>query len=400
MLNQFFKITLCCVFAWSLSSKGQASPTPLHEEENPFTLPLSSFALSSEDPLSAESIETPSSSSPSSSTKRKVKRVKSSKSKDTAQVNTSPPLSQNMQVDSAPPLATLFSMLTADSKPKVMPATSQNAFAPEELLPVHLILALLANETKITTKCPHPIVYLPDCDFFIGFKDMIYGKKDDFKKALSYDTFKQMPNILNALELLCVGSEEDFEKIYNLDNIQMAKELLTESQDHQWYQTHIKAMLGGADLRLDPNTLGYLQGQESTKSNFATYALYSHGRLFEPERASEKTSKKLKKDKKKIPEELPQISGIQVSLSVSKVVPLKKTKRKGSNPSTPRKRSGSKNTKDIVLSSSSITPSSPRESSPLTNSHSHIEENSSIKQGPEDNELMTKPTPSSMEQEE
>ena len=406
MLNKMLKIVACCIFACSLSYNGNTS-NPEGEESLPplpspiplldLDLPHPSLDQASSAPAQTEisvTAEEPTSPSSATSEKRKVKRVKSVGPKDNSVspssssekrkvkrttstgpndsvVSSSPDKSKNVTIHQALPIAELFSNLTYDTKPRVIPSKSKNLFAPKELLPVHLLLALLAHETKVSRgNFPHPIVYLPDCGFYIGYKDMIYSTLNQLKEALKFKSFENNPNLITALELLCICGEEDFKKILNEQDMEVAKSLIQETQTDQWYQTHVKAILSDANERHDANTVGCSQGQENTKSNSTSYALYYHGKLLEPTPVTDDTSKKSKKskkDKKKIQsDEKQEPNGIQVSLSVTKFIPTKKasnSKNNESSSTTTKKRAKSKGANPNAASSSAPSPSQIEEDS-------------------------------------
>lgn len=426
MLNQLFKITVCCVFAWSLSSKGEASPIqenllelphsslpPTPSSDLELTHPSSDQASSSSTPFIEESITTeestdaPSSSSSSNSIKRKIKRVKSVKSskgyttkkqageKTGEDLLSNPDLSKDMAIEPSSDKARMMAAWAAYLLPTTVKAKSPTLFAPQELLPVHILLALRANEEIKGKNGIRPIIYLPSLKMFIGYKEMLYGKESDLKEALKYHEFQEVRNLTNAILLLCIWTEEDLKKITNQQDMKIAEELITETQKEQWYQTHIKVRRSDTDKRVDPNTLALIKRDEiqNTESNLATYVLMSHDKLFKPEEKTDNSSKKLKKGSNKHKVEETEYYGIQFLLSVTRLKEVVKTssKRKKSE----AKRSESINVKDTSIASPSTPISAPEESQPIMNSQS--KDVSSRRSDSESNELMTKPTSSSME---
>jgi hypothetical protein len=393
MLEKMLKIAVCCILACSFSHEGKASDAGKEEIVSGLGSPRSSSpqSLENDDSFTQQVLEATSSSSPSladtsvssqnAGKRKKVLRSKSTGSRsktgkiERKEEEKQPPLSQGMNVELSEGVASLFSRLTHNTKPKVTPSTSENLFAPKELLPIHLLLALLVDEIK-TEMNIHSIVYIPEINMYLGFKHMQQSKLEDLKKALKFDRFKTMKNVINAVKLLCVRQEQDLEKLSIPEDMEMAKELISETQEEQWYQTQVKVMRGIPDKRLDPNTLGIIIGQEATLSNFAPYALYANGQLVQPEPEANDPFQKLKKDKKKKSKSEPEIETkwIEVMLSVTKVKEQPKTKtlkRQKSGKSTPRNRSSSQSA-SAASSSAIATPSSPRieETKPLENSAS------------------------------
>ncbi len=362
MLSKKIKIAASCVLACSLSYLGKASDPIIDQDDlesasssvaQPAVTDASLVQQVSEETASSIISTDTSASSETAGKRKKVSRNRSSSANKTA-------LSKGMQIELSDGKAALFSNLTYATKAKIQPSTSENLFAPKELLPIHLLLALLVDEIK-TEMNIHSIVYIPEINMYLGFKHMQKSKIEDLKKALKFDKFREMRNVKNAITLLSVSKKEDLEKLSIPEDMEMAKQLISEAQAEQWYQTHIKLIRGIADKRMDPNTLGVvLKGQEQTQSNLAPYLLYASGEVLQPEPTIDDSSQKSKKDKKKTKHEVqPEKKWIEVMLSVTKIKeqPRKPLKREKSTAS--RKRSGSNGA--IAASSSTIqSPSSPR----------------------------------------
>ncbi|AIL13238.1 hypothetical protein IM40_06605 [Candidatus Paracaedimonas acanthamoebae] len=405
MLNKMLKIMACCVFACSLSHEGKASLVENEEilsdveSPRPTSAPLSDIELaqSSSDQASPSSTaptdtsittEEPTSTALPKAGKRRTvlqrNSTSSSKSKGSElkqkeeekkieEVKPVANLSADMTVESSSPQANMFAAWASYLLPTIKPVKSPTLFAPDEFPAVYILLAMRADEIKGPNDT-HSMIYIPPVDMFIGFRGMLYGKENDLKKALKFDDFIKMQNLENALRLLCITTEEDLEKILNQKDMEMAEELLKETQKELSLQTHhLKVKRSDTDKRPDQSTLARLQKEKTlkhTESNLASYMLnYTDGKLFIPEQKTEATSSKSKKEKKKkesIEEEEPK--GIQFLVSVTRKIKDKEkdssstskastSKSKKSGSTTPRKRAKSKGATANAASSSATFPS-------------------------------------------
>ncbi|MBN9413214.1 MAG: hypothetical protein J0H12_04745 [Candidatus Paracaedimonas acanthamoebae] len=390
MFDKMLKIAVCCLFTLSVSYNGNASPVEPDElvlndsgSPHPTLMPpldLEQLQFSPDQapsplPTPTESIETGEESadfpSPKPEKKRTLVKKQSTKSskKITPRKEEEPNLSKDMKVEPASDSANILDSFSGFYlRPRAVAKNSEALlFAPEELLPVHILLALRADEMTKPNEI-HPIVYIPSLNMFIGFKGMLYGLKDELKKALKYDEFIQMKNLENALHLLCVRTEEDLKKLRNKNDMKVAEILISETQKQQWYETRKKVKRDDREERRDPNTLATMQKDQikGTVANIATYKIMFQEKhdekLFVPEPPSkDKKKKKSSKDKKKeksseIGEENP--LGLQFNLSVTKEEEQKASSsstpgRKGSDAKTPIKRTKSIKKGDSQIATSS-----------------------------------------------
>lgn len=370
------KIVAYCIFACSLSYNGNTSNPEVEESLPPLPSPVPSLDLDSahdsSDQASSASVPTDTNiiaeeptdiSLPTTPKKRGVLRRKSTTSKPkgrevekkTEEGKPVANLSDKMQVELPSPDASKFAAFAHYLLPEIKKAKSKTFFAPEELLPVHILLALLADEIKVSDKT-HSIVYIPSEKIFIGFMGMLYGKESTLKSSLLFEEFKGMKNVINSLSLLCISTKQDLKKISNKKDMETGEELIRETTKQQWYEARTRVKRTDAEKRPEESTLARFRAQEiqNTESNLATY------KLIVPQ---PKIDDPLPKSKKKSPsKETQQAQEIHFLLSVTKIIEEEKDASSTSKASTshsnksgsttPRKRAKSKGANANAASSS------------------------------------------------
>ncbi len=165
-----------------------------------------------------------------------------------------------------------------------MPQVSKTLFAPKQLSPFYIMLALAAGtrlEEKVhdITKQKESVkkqnkIYIPELDQIAGYKMMQTGTLETLKTNLFYDDFSELADVTNLLKLIRITGIDSIENIKMEVFMDKAKALIKKLEPEYLKKTKITTQFGEIDKRED-NTLG----GDQFKGNFGVYNFYKEGIL-------------------------------------------------------------------------------------------------------------------------
>ncbi|AIL12447.1 hypothetical protein IM40_01170 [Candidatus Paracaedimonas acanthamoebae] len=158
---------------------------------------------------------------------------------------------------------------------------AKDVFAPKELYPTHILLALAAGTTQGIEQNPitgkdqivvkYNKVYIPELKMFLGFKIMEAGKLEDLKSKLLFDNFAQSEKVKTLLKLICIKGKGDFSKIIPTF-MQKAQDDIQSLTHEHFHKSRIRIKRDEVEKRPEGNTLG-----EKYKSNYGIYEIFEEG---------------------------------------------------------------------------------------------------------------------------
>ncbi len=163
-----------------------------------------------------------------------------------------------------------------------MPPASKTLFAPKQLSPFYIMLALAAG-TRLEEKV-HDItqqkesvkkqnkIYIPALDQIAGYKMMQTGTLETLKTNLFYDYFSELPDVQTLLKLIRITGVDSMENIKMEVFMDKAKTLIKKLEPEYLEKIKLTTQFVEIDRRED-NTLG----GDQFKGNFGVYNFYKEG---------------------------------------------------------------------------------------------------------------------------
>lgn len=166
---------------------------------------------------------------------------------------------------------------------------NKDIFAPQELFPIHLLLALAAGTRQEVKQDPitkkessvtkRNKVYIPDLRMFLGYKIMQAGKLEDLKEKLLFKSFSQNNDFQTVLKLISIKGKEDFSKITTAFMQKATGEILSLTKKH-FFNSGIR-ILQVKDEVTEKRAEGSVTLGENYKGNYGIYELEVDGKIIE-----------------------------------------------------------------------------------------------------------------------
>ena len=214
-----------------------------------------------------------------SSSSSEVKKSSERKDKQKQESNQEMADKEKPSKKKTPPIDNTYSSLGIK-----MPQASKTLFAPKQLSPFYIMLAIAAGtrlEEKVhdMTKQKDLVkkqnkIYIPELDQIAGYKMMQAGTLDTLKTNLFYDDFSELVDIQNLLKLIRITGVDSMDNIKMEVFMDKAKTLIKKLEPEYLKKIKITTRFDEIDKRED-NTLG----GDQFKGNFGVYNFYKEGIL-------------------------------------------------------------------------------------------------------------------------